>query len=47
MLIIMKLKQVTFLSYGRKPEVNISRVRTVASHRYSNKSSLQVTRNLI
>ena len=31
-----ELKQVTFLSHERKPEVNISHARTVVSPRFSN-----------
>ena len=44
--IIEKLKQATFLSHRRKPEIDISHVKTVVSLRFSKKSSLLVKRYL-
>ena len=41
-----ELKQATFLNHGRKPEINISHVRTVVSLRFSKKSSPLVKRYL-
>ena len=41
---IRELMQATFLSRGRKPEVNISHTRTVVSLWFSSKSSLLVKR---
>ena len=41
-----ELKQATFLSDGRKPEVNIWHIRTVISPRFSNYSSVPVKRYL-
>ena len=41
-----ELKHATFLSHGRRPEVNISHARTVESPRFSNLWSLLVRRNL-